>query len=189
MDTGYAAPRIRWASIGRLALAHHPRCYPFRHDVYRVAGVELCVGCFTAYPIAAATLVALASLPALAWWVVVAMGVFLGSAQALAIGGWTATRSRKIMVKVALGLGLGAVVFGVMAAPWTFAVRLLALAAGLVLAALAMAPRAIRMRRTCEGCFFQGDWERCTGMALLRPPSLPGDLDARRHPVVRPAAS
>lgn len=162
------AVRLDWASIGRLVLAHHPRCHPFRHDVYRVGSVSLCLGCWTAYPVAAVLLVGLCWLAPGPWWAWLASGLVVGSTQFLAIAGWTATRRRKMLVKALLGVGLACTVYGIMAAPWSVWWQLAALAGGASVAGLAMVPRGLRMRATCETCLFRGDWERCTGMALVR---------------------
>jgi hypothetical protein len=175
-------PRVDPRAIARLLLAHHPRCHPYRHDVYRLGGLELCMGCFTAYPIALGLLVPLLLLAPGPWWLYLTAGLSIGTMQGLAILGWTRTRRRKLVVKVALGIGLAGTVYGIVAAPWSLGARLAASAAGLILAGVLMIPRGVRMRRTCANCFYQGDWERCIGFRLIAPPrALPPETARVRH--------
>lgn len=179
--------RLDWGSIARLVLAHHPRCHPYRNDTYRLGPVHLCIGCFTAYPIAFIGLVLLAHLQPLTWWAWLGTGVAIGSLQFLSVAGWTRTRPRKIGVKVALGIGLAATTYGLFAAPWALGVRLALFGLFVLLCGLAMLPRGLRMRQTCQTCFFKADWERCSGMALIKPPSPPRQLPPRSTGAAPPA--
>jgi len=136
-----------------LALAHHPDCAHCRHDVYRIGRARLCIGCFTAYPIAVALLVLLAVGPVRAppgLWL--ALGVAAGSVQFLSTAGWTRTRRSKILVKVCLGLGLGFATFDLMALPMSLAWKAGAFLAASLLASFSIWPKARRMLATCGPC-------------------------------------
>lgn len=141
-----ARPADRRPRTWREALAHHPDLPVFGADVYRVAGLRLCVGCFTATP---AFLLALAA----AWlWplpaaVAVPLGALLASAQALSAAGWTTTKARKAAVKASFGAGAGLLLHALLAAPWPEQAKSFALAAAGLLALASTWPRARRMER------------------------------------------
>jgi hypothetical protein len=130
----------------RDAFAHHPRLPVFDPDVYRVAGLRLCVGCFTAGPVFLLAFVAarLWSVPAAVAW---PAGLLLGLAQLLSTLGWTTTKARKIAVKAALGVGAALLLNQVLAAPWPQPVKSFVVAAGGLLALSSTWPRAERMQR------------------------------------------
>lgn len=162
------SPRIDPRSIARLLLAHHPRCYPYRNDVYRLGRLELCMGCFTAYPIAIALVSLLLYFHPGPWWAWGAAGILAGSLQSLAIVGWTRSRARKFAVKTALGAGLAGTVYALVVAPWALWLQLSVFGGLVALAGVAMLPRGLQMKKTCDSCFYKADWERCPGMALVQ---------------------
>ncbi|MHB1261565.1 MAG: FmdB family zinc ribbon protein [Thermoplasmatota archaeon] len=132
----------RWAD----ALAHHPDLPALRADVFRVAGVRLCVGCFTAGPVFLATLAATWMWPvpaALAW----GAGLPLAALQCLSAAGWTATRASKVAVKASFGAGAALVLRGILDAPWPDEVRSVALAGAGLLAIASTRPRLRRIAR------------------------------------------
>lgn len=161
-------PRINLGTVGRLVLAHHPRCYPYRNDVYRLGRLELCMGCFTAYPIALALVSLLLYFHPGPWWAWGAAGILCGLLQSLAIVGWTRSRARKLAVKTALGAGLAGTVYGLIMAPWALWLQLSVFGGLVALAGVAMLPRGLQMKKTCDTCFYKADWERCPGMALVQ---------------------
>lgn len=129
-------------------LAHHPDLPAFRADVFCVAGVRLCVGCFTAWPMFLAALGLLALLRPLPWHTLVVAGVLVGSVQLLSTAGLTKWRWLKVAVKALLATGAAAVVVGVESAPWPRPVKtavVLGLGGCLLVSTL---PRQWRIKRT-----------------------------------------
>lgn len=138
--------RERLRAALRQGAPHHPDLPEYEADVYRVGGAPWCVGCFTTYPTflgasAALLLAPLAAAPALV------AGGALALLQGVSSAGLARRRTVKILVKLALGIGLALVLHGVRQAPWAPGWKLAALAATLALALLSALPRARRMRR------------------------------------------
>lgn len=147
MTVPLAAPRGLWSRT-----AHHPDHPDFAADVYIAAGRRWCIGCFTTVPAFVLTVLALgAAALSLSWPVWLAGGAILASAQAWSMLGRVRTRTAKAAVKASLGAGLGAVVHGVLTAPWHATVQVIVLF-GVALSAAASAwPRARRMRAWTAG--------------------------------------
>ncbi len=129
-------------------LSHHPHTPEYAEDVYHAAGLRLCIGCFTTYPlfIAASAYLAL-SAPGGAWWVWLAGGLTAASLQAISSAGLARLRIQKAAVKAALGLGLAAAVHGVLVSPWPVLGQQMALGGMLLLALASAIPRSLRMRK------------------------------------------
>jgi hypothetical protein len=130
----------------RDACAHHPDHPAFRADVFRVAGVRLCVGCATVYPA-----LALASLAVWLWpipgSVAWTAGLLLASLQGVSAVGWARRRWQKVAVKASFGAGAALLLRAIFDAPWPDEMKSIALAAA-GLAALASAqPRLRRIAR------------------------------------------
>jgi hypothetical protein len=139
---GRLTRRQRWAD----ALAHHPDLPALRADVFRVAGLRLCVGCFTAGPVFLAVLAATWAWPVPAA-VAGAAGLPLASLQGLSAAGWTTTKARKVAVKAAFGAGAALLAFAILEAPWPDPVRAAVLAAAGSLALASTRPRLARIAR------------------------------------------
>jgi hypothetical protein len=129
-------PRRAWLPD----LSHHPDTPAYAHDVYRVAGRRLCIGCFTTFP---AFLGLFAVLPALPW-AFLPVGIALAALQAVSAAGWARTRLSKASVKLALGIGLALAVRATLDLEWPKQAKALLL---LALAALAFASTIPRQRR------------------------------------------
>jgi hypothetical protein len=140
--TAPAQARPRW----RDALAHHPDLPSLRADVFRVAGARLCVGCFTAYPVFAATFLAawLWPVPAAVAW---PAGLGLAALQAISTAGWTRWRWLKVAVKAGLGAGAALLAHAILAASWAPLLKSLAVAAGGLVALASAQPRLARIAR------------------------------------------
>lgn len=163
---GCAAPFVGFGALlasGGLAqlldrmLAHHPDLPEYRADVYRVAGVRVCVGCFTTFPVFLLATAALLVLPPLAWGWAMMLGLALAATQAISSAGFARWRWTKMLVKSALGTGLALVVVGTRAAPIAPLAKVAILLAALGLALASGIPRARRMRRAAvaRGCACQ----------------------------------
>lgn len=134
--------RQRWTD----ALAHHPDLPALRADVFRVAGLRLCAGCFTAGPVFLAVLAATWAWPvpaAVAW----GAGLPLAGLQGLSAAGWTTTKARKVAVKAAFGAGAALLVSAIVEAPWPDEVRAATVAAAGLLALASTRPRLRRIAR------------------------------------------
>lgn len=126
-------------------LAHHPEGPAYDHDVFRVMGVRLCVGCFTAVPVFAVAWTALVLTgphdPAL----LLAAGAALGAVQLWSTFGRARTRGTKVVVKTFLGAGLASFAAGYLALPLGQAAQMLVALAFVGLGWLSTLPRARRM--------------------------------------------
>jgi hypothetical protein len=140
--TARGAARPPW----RDALAHHPDLPALRADVFRVAGLRLCAGCFTVYPAFAAALLAtwLWPVPAAVAWTA---GAALAATQVVSAAGWTRWRWLKVAVKACLGVGAALLLRAILAAPWEPWARSLAVTAGGLLALASAQPRRKRIAR------------------------------------------
>lgn len=169
-----------WARTGlRVALAHHPLCSVFAHDVVRLGGVRVCSGCVAAAPAFAAGLVVALLLAAPAWPLLL-LGLAMGAPH-LATYRWRGRRGARFAAKAVGGAGLGLVFAALLQAPLAWQ-ALAFLGMGLSFAAL----QALRLRsiqRTCQACPWGARWAACPGFApdeAARSAKLPVRL-ASRH--------
>ncbi len=130
------------------AFSHHPDTPAYAQDVYRIAGMQLCIGCFTTFPLflLATPILAATGLPGPRWAPIVA-GLALASLQAISAAGLARHRATKIAVKTALGVGLALAVVGLRDAPWPASARAFAMLALAGLAWASTIPRRRRMAR------------------------------------------
>lgn len=150
----FTTPASWTGHLSRL-LAHHPDTPAYAHDVYRVGGVRLCIGCFTTYPVFLLVVGLTLAFP-LPWALALAAGLVAASAQAISSAGLARRWWLKAGVKTLFGAGLALLVHGVRAAPWDARVKTLALAFALALALASAIPRARRMR-AANACACRGD--------------------------------
>lgn len=151
----------------RLTLSHHPTCLLFAAHTYRVGRVRLCVGCFTAYPIAILTSLAVIGLhPPVAWPWILGLGITLGLVQVVSFAGLARTKAAKVAVKAALGLGIGLTVAGTFLAPWNWGARWALLLGFAAAGTVGLLPTVPRMLAVCSSCMHQRDWDRCPGVGL-----------------------
>lgn len=165
--------------MGPYRRSHHPLCGPFRADVLVVRGRRYCVACYVGYPALALSLGAgLLLVPAtgVPWWAWSLGGLAVAAPQAASFAGRVRSWRWQVAVKLALGAGFGAVLAGLLSAPWPLSGRLLAaLAAMSALNALWLF-RFHRLERTCRACPQNALRPRCEGLR---------DLDDRVGHIVR----
>lgn len=109
-----------WWSRWSNAFSHHPSGPKFDADVYKIANLRLCVGCFTAYPSFLLALMVLPLAP-VTWQTWMILGPLAASAQILSSLGLAHHRWMKATIKCLLGGGLGAIAVGTVASPWPLA--------------------------------------------------------------------
>lgn len=161
-----------------LAVAHHPVCTSFRHDVVRLGGLPVCAGCLATWPafLLALPLAAQARLdgaPALA---LLAVGFTLAVPQMTAYlrrPGPGRSRGGRAVAKVLGGAGLGVALAAVLTSGWPLWAAAAAIGAGVLATAALQAVRFRRLLATCDACPYRRDWEACPGVAGAGP-SLPG---------------
>lgn len=147
-----------------LLLSHHPNCDTFKDDCYNIHGKRLCIGCFTAYPIAA-IIVILWYLNTLHFplYFYFLVGLSAGAFQILSLIGLTNTKAKKVVVKIALGVGYGFTVAGVFSIPinptiqWLIFLNLFLLNGNLGYF------RAKNMHKICDECEYEHSWATCPG--------------------------
>ncbi len=142
-----ALRRVNWSA----ALAHHPDTAAYKEDVFRVAGLRLCVGCTTTFPLflLLTPILATTGLPG-PWWAPLAAGLALASTQVISAAGLARRRATKFAVKAALGVGLALAVVALREAPWSPLLRGLAMLALASLAFASTLPRRRRMARAAQ---------------------------------------
>jgi hypothetical protein len=191
-------PAELWQVLRRMGpyrRSHHPLCGPFRPDVLVVGGQRYCIACYVGYPILGLTVLAgLLAFHAVGapWWAWSVAGLLAASPQAMSFTGKVPDWKAQVTVKVALGLGFGAFIAGMLSAPWPLAVRLLLLAASLAALNALWLFRFHRLERTCQACPQNAFRPRCEGLRelddrvghLVR---MPG-ADARRWVEIHPDA-
>lgn len=175
-DAARSIPRM-----GPYLLSHHPHCGPFASDTLRVRGRRLCIACLIGYPSMAVTLLALwladaSSLaPGTAW---ASLGLLLASAQVLSFAGRVPNVPVQVVVKVALGSGLGLFAYGLLQAPFPLPGRLLMLLISLMAIQSLWLLRIRRLQRTCRACPQFSLRPHCEGLA---------DLQRRIGPLLSPS--
>lgn len=174
-----------------LAVAHHPVCTSFRHDVVRLGGLPVCAGCLAMWPtflvvLPLALQARLDGAPALA---MLAAGAALALPQValyVRAGPTRPRRSRaeRSVAKVVGGAGLAIALTGTLTSAWPLVAIVAAIGAGVV-ATLAL--QVVRLRTvlaTCDACPYRRDWDACPGVVGAGP-VLPGAptslLDAARR--------
>ncbi|MGB0653413.1 MAG: hypothetical protein ACPGQL_09455 [Thermoplasmatota archaeon] len=158
----------------RLALAHHPLCGAFPHDVLR--RVPVCSGCaftwpafFLTVPVAAWALRAGAP----ATWLF-AVGLLLGAGHGLSYLVRMGVAARRAAKGVG-GAGLAGFLVGGLALPVPLAWRVAGVVALLAAFVLLQVVRLLQIRRRCHACPYQADWGRCPGFDPTAAP-LPPDV-------------
>jgi hypothetical protein len=162
-DAVRAFPRM-----GPYLLSHHPHCAYFRADVALLRGRRLCIACFVGYPaLAAAAAAVLAWGGALPWWAWVAGGLVAATPQASSFLGRVPGPRTQVAVKLALGAGFGAVLGGLVQAPWPWPARAAATLATFTLLQSLWLLRLVRLDRTCARCPERAVRPLCSGLADL----------------------
>lgn len=143
----HGSPEERRASLRRV-LSHHPACSHFAADTVQVRGHAVCRGCLTMGAALLATTTLLTFVPlGLEWSTLVILGAVLGSVQLLSTAGFAKTAATKTFVKTFLGIGVGAIVQGVLASPLSPTLKLALFVAGWLLGSVLLVPRARRLSR------------------------------------------
>lgn len=170
-------------TILRYTLAHHPTCSVFAPDLVKLPigkrKVPLCTGCLAFWPSLLGGLPLVLNLSVHAgasWWSLATIGFAMAAPQLLSYMGLVRSRSAKLLVKAAFGLGAASVIASLILAPWPVALRV---GTGLALAFMTAAVHTLRLKRlqhTCDTCPWQRDWQHCPGFAPIndhRPRSTP----------------
>ena len=158
-----------------LAIAHHPVCTRFRHDVVRLGGLPVCAGCLATWPsfLVALPLAIQARLdgaPALA---LLAVGVALAVPQMTAYARPRQSRAQRAAAKVLGGAALAVALAAVLTSGWPLWAAVTAIGAGVLATAALQAVRLRGMLAACDACPYRRDWEACPGFAGAGP-ALPG---------------
>ncbi len=145
-------------------LSHHPICPKFENDYYQLSRIRLCIGCFTAYPIALAII--------LAWslgFLNISMnssfmiGLSSGSVQFLSLTVVSKNKLGKISIKVFLGIGIGFFTIGIFSLPLIFSLRILLFLLCINIAGLFSFLRMRKIKKICVKCRFNKEWSICPG--------------------------
>ena len=151
-------------------LSHHPLCSSFRHDLLRIGGWKLCLGCAISYPITLAILFGSLRYPYGDWeWHELAMwGIPLGLIQLTSTIGLTRWRFVKVVVKIILGVGMGLATLAVLKLPLPIPLRGLIFILCVQLASIPAGLRSRNIKKKCKVCPYQARWDCCSGYINTR---------------------
>ncbi|MBS3816677.1 MAG: hypothetical protein KGY76_03845 [Candidatus Thermoplasmatota archaeon] len=155
------AVSLFWAHREAL-LAHHPDCKEFEDDCYHVGEKRLCVGCFTAYPIAIAILI-FGALGIFPWSYdrLLLYGFIAGMVQLLSATRLTDIKPIKVITKIFLGIGIGFFTLGIFSIPIRLFYRLVIFFICLNITGLFSFVRMKKIRKICNSCDEEENWRGC----------------------------
>ena len=166
-------PRDLWQVVRRMGpyrRSHHPLCGPFRSDVFVLGGQRYCIACYVGYPILALTVLAgllFGGALDLPWWAWAVGGLVIASPQAFSFAGRVPSSRVQVAIKLALGVGFGAFIVGMLTLPAPLAVRIVLLLASLSALNGLWLFRFHRLERTCQACPQNSLRPRCEGLREL----------------------
>ncbi|MFO7791792.1 MAG: hypothetical protein R6W73_02275 [Candidatus Saliniplasma sp.] len=145
-------------------LSHHPTCSKFKDDVYHLGDRKLCVGCFTAYPIAIFLIIL---------WILgiirvntshaFLIGILSGSLQFLSLTPLSEVKTGKIIIKIFLGIGIGFFTIGIFSLPIIFILRLILFILCINAASFYTFLRMKKIKKICERCEYERGTSDCPG--------------------------
>ncbi len=145
-------------------LSHHPDCSKFEDDCYRLFEKKLCVGCFTAYPIALLIvtlwLFGLIDVPTIYSF---SIGLISGILQFLSLTSISDNKLGKISIKIFLGIGIGFFTIGIFSLPLIFFLRLLLFLLCINVAGLFSFLRMRKIKNICRNCEYNKKGYTCPG--------------------------
>jgi len=145
-------------------LSHHPICDEFDDDYYHVGDKRLCVGCFTAYPIAISIIILWRlGFIRIETYLAFLMGLLIGSLQFLSLTRVSEIKIGKISIKVLLGIGIGFFTIGIFSLSQPLILRVLLFFICMNIAGFFSFLRMKKIKKTCEECKYEKDWDNCPG--------------------------
>jgi len=145
-------------------LSHHPMCSRFDDDVYHFAGKRLCIGCFTAYPIALFILLiwvlGYLDIPLIYMFLI---GSLFGSFQFLSLTRISDVKVGKISIKICLGVGMGFFTIGIFSLPLNWFLRLLLFLICVNVVGFYSFLRMKKINKICARCENNRDLSNCSG--------------------------
>lgn len=148
-------------------LSHHPKCEKFKDDCYNVKGRKFCIGCFTAYPITLFYIsLAFFNIIDLSYKFQIIIGLATGSVQFLSLHPKFNKKWIKIIIKIFLGIGLGAFTTGIFLLPLLLFQRMILFLFCLQITGYFSFFRMKKIRNICMKCEYEQDWENCPGFIL-----------------------
>ncbi len=155
--------RLFW-SARDYVLSHHPDCKEYEEDCYQVGKKRLCIGCFTAYPVALTILILwIFNLIEVTYSGGLMIGFIFGMIQLFSLTGLSDIRKVKILIKVCLGIGIGFFTIGIFSLPLLFILRLLLFLICLNIVGFFSFLRMRKIKKICNQCEHERDWENCPG--------------------------
>lgn len=146
-------------------LSHHPICPQFQNDVYNLGSRKLCIGCFTAYPIAIFLIVL---------WILgfiqintshaFLIGILTGSLQFLSLTPLSDFKTGKIIIKIFLGIGIGFFTIGIFSLPVILLLRVILFGLCINIASFYTFLRMKKIKKICERCGYEGGMSNCPGL-------------------------
>lgn len=167
--------KLTLIKVKPVIFSHHPSCSFFKADTIRICSIDLCIGCFMSYPIALLILLldftfSWSEITPQVFWqgdILLFAGLAIGSLQFISSFRGINNKMIKIIIKIALGVGIGFSVIGIFALPISLYIRVSILLTGMTLAVFFGSFRLYRVRSKCASCIFHGDWNNCYGFRSM----------------------
>jgi len=166
--TKMARIKLFFSDVKPILLSHHPNCEHFSNHVYHIKHYNLCIGCFTFYPVLIITFVLITiflklNITTLLWLFYLSFMFFLP--LILNILGLTKYKFLKIFSKVSIGIGTAFQVVFIIYFPYFNVIMKIffLLDINMVVGVIAYI-RGNHIKKDCLECEFKGDWNACPGM-------------------------
>ena len=154
-----------------IMLSHHPNCDEFSDHVYHLGKRRFCIGCFTFYPVAIITIIVTLLFVERSAFNLVSMyliSFIFFLPIILNVVGLTKYRFLKIFSKASNGIGVGLHLVSVFLLPFPIIIKILTLLEiNFFVGAIAYI-RSNRIKKDCISCEYQGNWDDCPGMKIIR---------------------
>ena len=148
-------------------LSHHPTCEKFKDDCYNIRGKKLCIGCFTAYPITIFYIsLAVLNIIDLSYKYQLIIGFTIGCVQFLSLHPISNKKWIKIIIKIFLGIGLGAFTTGIFLIPIPLYLRMILFLFCFQITGYFSFLRIRKIKNICMKCEHKQDWDNCQGFKL-----------------------
>lgn len=160
--------RLFFSDIKPILLSHHPNCEQFSNHVYHLKNYQLCIGCFTFYPIVILVFILTSLFVNTNIYYLINLfyiSFLFFTPLILNILGLTRFKVLKILSKISIGIGTGFQVTFIIFFPYFHILMKIffLLDVNMVVGVIAYI-RGNQIKKDCLDCEFKGDWSKCPGM-------------------------
>jgi len=149
-----------------LLTSHHPDCKHYKDDYYTIGRAKICIGCSTSFPIAilvVALYLIFGNITQFPWYLYIGFGAFYGLFQLASIFDLNRHIVSKVLVKVAMGFGMGLITLGVFLMPIHIAFRIIIFIVGVSVTRVVGGFRLQKIEKKCRACPQYDGYYYCDG--------------------------